>query len=79
MRSPYYIFLFALVLPVTSSAQAHGRGFAWFFAHSRPGGNCSGQPVVATYYTSGRRTASGQALIAADTPPRIACSLSDRG
>jgi rare lipoprotein A len=41
---------------------AQSRGFAWFFAHSGPRGNCSGQHVVATYYTSGRRTASGQAF-----------------
>ena len=33
---------------------------AWFFAHSRPHGTCSGQHVVATFYSSGRRTASGQ-------------------
>src|SRR5246127_2403315 len=45
-----------------SSAQAHSRGFAWFFSHSRPHGTCSGQHVVATYYDSGRRTASGQAF-----------------
>jgi rare lipoprotein A len=46
----------------TSSEQAHSRGFDWFFAHSKPTGNCSGQHVVATYYVSGRRTASGQAF-----------------
>ncbi|MBR1296634.1 septal ring lytic transglycosylase RlpA family protein [Bradyrhizobium sp. AUGA SZCCT0042] len=45
---------------MTSSTEAHSRGFAWFFAHSRPQGTCSGQHVVATFYASGRRTASGQ-------------------
>src|SRR6266852_4668751 len=40
--------------------QAHSRGFVWFFAHSGPHGICSGQHVVATFYASGRRTASGQ-------------------
>ncbi|WP_425108740.1 septal ring lytic transglycosylase RlpA family protein [Bradyrhizobium sp.] len=54
----------AAVLLITSSADAHSRGFAWFFAHSRPHGACSGQPVVASYYTSGRRTASGRAFAA---------------
>jgi peptidoglycan lytic transglycosylase len=44
------------ILPTTASS----RGFAWFFAHSRFQGGCSGQPVVATFYSSGRRTASGQ-------------------
>jgi rare lipoprotein A len=52
----------AAALLMVSSAPAHSRGFAWFFAHSRPQGSCAGQHVVATYYTSGRRTASGQAF-----------------
>ena len=43
-----------------SSSPAQSRGFGWFFAHSKPSGNCAGQQVVATYYVSGRRTASGQ-------------------
>jgi rare lipoprotein A len=46
------------ILPTSASS----RGFAWFFAHSRPQGGCSGQQVVATLYGSGRRTASGQAF-----------------
>jgi rare lipoprotein A len=47
---------------VASSPPAYSRGFAYFFAHSRPTGACAGQQVVATYYHSGRRTASGQAF-----------------
>jgi rare lipoprotein A len=43
-----------------SPAQIHARGFEWFFAHSKSPTNCSGQSVVATYYSSGRRTASGE-------------------
>src|SRR5579871_1198062 len=62
MRSSFRIFGLAAVLFVASSAQAQSRGFAWFFAHSKPHGACSGQHVVATYYMSGRRTASGQAF-----------------
>jgi rare lipoprotein A len=39
------------------------RGFAWFFAHSpRPRSACSGRHVVATWYSLGGRTASGQAF-----------------
>src|SRR5258708_5321161 len=60
MRPPFCIFWLALAWLITSSAQAHSRGFAWFFAHSRPHGTCSGQHVVATFYASGGRTASGQ-------------------
>ena len=52
----------AATLLIGSSSQADSRGFAWFFAHSKPHGICSGQHVVATYYVSGRRTASGQAF-----------------
>jgi rare lipoprotein A len=60
MRPLFCIIGLALASLITSTAQAHSRGFAWFFAHSRPQGTCSGQHVVATFYSSGRRTASGQ-------------------
>lgn len=62
MRPLFCIAGLAATLLIASSAQAHSRGFAWFFAHSKPHGSCSGQQVVATYYVSGRRTASGQAF-----------------
>jgi rare lipoprotein A len=62
MRSFFCIVGLAAGLLAASSAQAHSRGFAWFFAHSKPHGNCSGQQVVASYYSSGSRTASGQAF-----------------
>ena len=51
-----------LALAWLGTPPAHGRGFAYFFAHSKPTGSCSGQHVVATYYVAGRRTASGQAF-----------------
>jgi len=60
MRSSLCIFGLVLAWLIISSEQAHSRGFAWFFAHSKPIGTCSGQHVVATYYVAGRRTASGQ-------------------
>ena len=62
MRPSFCMFGLALAGLIASSAQANSRGFAWFFAHSKPQGTCSGQHVVATYYHSGRRTASGQAF-----------------
>ena len=62
MRSYLCIFGLALACLIASSPSAHCRGFAWFFAHSKPVGSCSGQHVVATYYVAGRRTASGQAF-----------------
>ena len=60
MREAVCIFGLALAGLITSVAQAHSRDFAWFFAHSKPHGTCSGQHVVATFYASGQRTASGQ-------------------
>ena len=60
MRQSFCIFVMALAWLITSSAQAHSRGFAWFFANSKPQGTCSGQHIAATFYASGRRTASGQ-------------------
>ena len=62
MRLSFWVIGLAAASLIASSDQAHSRGFAWFFSHSRPHGSCSGQHVVATYYSSGRRTASGQAF-----------------
>jgi rare lipoprotein A len=62
MRLVCCVFALALACLATSSTQARSRGFGYFFAHSKPSGNCAGQQVVATYYVSGRRTASGQAF-----------------
>src|SRR5215469_5416966 len=61
MRS-FGVLGLALAWLVTSLPPAHSRGFDWFFAHSKPFGNCAGQQVVATYYVSGRRTANGEAF-----------------
>lgn len=52
--------LAALTWLVGSDVQASSKGFAWFFAHSRPYGACAGQHIVATFYASGRRTANGE-------------------
>jgi rare lipoprotein A len=42
-------------------AKSPGHGFDWFFANiKRPSGPCDGQHVVATWYDSGTKTASGQ-------------------
>src|SRR6201996_1064325 len=62
MRPNCYVAGLVTASLITSLAPAHSRGFAWFFSHSKPSGSCAGQNVVATYYTSGRRTASGQAF-----------------
>lgn len=58
MRSPVLLLGIILVSALVPKA-ASSHGFAWFFAHSRPQGSCSGQHVVATSYDVGHRTASG--------------------
>jgi rare lipoprotein A len=53
---------FTVVLGATATmvAPAASRGFAYFFAHTtRPEAACSGHLVVASWYGSGHRTASG--------------------
>src|ERR1700739_3116348 len=51
-----------LALTTLVASPVHSRGFDWFLSHSKPSGNCAGQEIVATYYISGRRTASGKAF-----------------
>jgi rare lipoprotein A len=60
MRSSIFILALTPALLTALPTEASSRGFAWFFAHSRPEGGCSGQQVVAAFYSSGGRTASGQ-------------------
>jgi rare lipoprotein A len=62
MHRSFCVVGLAAALLIASTAQGYSRGFAWFFSHSRPHGSCMGQQVVATYYSSGRRTASGAAF-----------------
>src|ERR1700761_3760452 len=69
MRSSVFITALALATLIGSSAQSHARGFGWFFAHSKPHGSCAGESVVATYYSSGRRTANGEAFNAGGHTP----------
>jgi rare lipoprotein A len=61
MRSIFVIALTPALLAALPTA-ASSRGFAWFLAHSSPTGDCSGERVVAAFYSSGGRTASGQAF-----------------
>jgi rare lipoprotein A len=60
MRLASYFAPLLLASLALSPAPVHSRGFGWFFSHSKPSGNCTGQEVVASYYFGGRRTASGQ-------------------
>jgi rare lipoprotein A len=62
MRATFFILGSTLVLLIALPTAASSRGFAWFFAHQHPEGGCFGQRIVATFYSSGRRTASGQAF-----------------
>jgi rare lipoprotein A len=62
MRSTIFILGLSLMSLTALPADASSHGFAWFLAHSQSEGSCSGQRVVATLYSSGSRTASGQAF-----------------
>jgi rare lipoprotein A len=62
MRASIITLALSLLLLAALPTDASSRGFAWFFAHTQPEGNCSGQRVVATFYSGGGRTASGQAF-----------------
>ena len=78
MRKSMFILGLAPVLLAALPTEANSRGFAWFFAHSGPEGNCSGQHVVATLYSSGSRTASGQAFNAGGRTA-VTVVINDRG
>lgn len=62
MRSSFLFSVLTLGLITTLPTAASSRGFGWFLAHQHPEGDCSGQRVVAAYYSAGGRTASGQSF-----------------
>ena len=47
---------------VESTAKLPGHGFEWFFAQAKPKITCDGQRVAATWYDTGRLTASGESF-----------------
>jgi rare lipoprotein A len=47
---------------IAPAAKLPGHGFDWFFAQAKPQMRCDGKQVVATWYASGSRTASGEAF-----------------
>jgi hypothetical protein len=48
MRASLVVLGLTLVLLTALPTEAGSRGFAWFLAHARPEGSCSGRHVVAT-------------------------------
>ena len=52
--------VFAAVLLTLSAA--HAAGWGSVHKYVKPSGQCAGQEVLASYYSSGRRTASGEAF-----------------
>jgi rare lipoprotein A len=45
---------------IALAAKSPGHGFNWFFAQAKPEFQCDGKQVAATWYDSGRLTASGE-------------------
>jgi len=50
MRKSMFILGLAPVLLAALPTEANSRGFAWFFAHSGPEGNCSGHRGNALFF-----------------------------
>jgi hypothetical protein len=48
MRPSFCIFGLALAWLIMSSAQAHSRGVAWFFANSKPQGTCESYRLLSS-------------------------------
>ena len=76
MRPSFCIFVMTLAWLITSSVQAHSRGFAWFFANSKPQGTCSGQHIAASMPRGGGRRVANPS-IPVGIQPRIARCPSD--
>jgi rare lipoprotein A len=60
MRSASLALVAAAALTSLIPGIAASRDIRWALTHSFPGGPCAGQLVFATWYSTGRRTASGE-------------------
>lgn len=49
-----------LLISLFTLTSAQAGGWATIHQHVRPSGACAGQEVLASYYSSGKRTASGE-------------------
>ena len=49
-------------LTLTAITDASARGWETVHKYVKPTGNCAGQEVLASYYASGKRTATGEAF-----------------
>lgn len=45
---------------IASAPAAHAAGWATVHRYVKPSGNCAGQEILASYYHTGKRTASGE-------------------
>lgn len=53
---------FALLASLLTLTAADAAGWGSVHRYVKPSGHCAGQEVLASYYSSGRRTASGEAF-----------------
>jgi rare lipoprotein A len=56
------LFGFGLLVSLLTLATAQAAGWGSVHKYVKPSGKCAGQEVLASYYSSGRRTASGEAF-----------------
>ena len=60
MTSPIKPVSIAILVSVLTLTSAHAAGWASVHRYVKRSGNCAGQEVLASYYSSGKRTSSGE-------------------
>jgi rare lipoprotein A len=58
----FKLFGFGLAAGLAALTVAHAAGWGSVHKYVKPSGRCAGQEVLASWYASGRRTASGEAF-----------------
>lgn len=53
-------FGIGLLVSLLTVASAHAAGWSSIHKYAKPSGNCAGQEVLASSYSSGKRTANGE-------------------
>ena len=60
MRPLGFRFGFGLLISLFTLAAANAAGWGSVHKYVKPSGNCAGQEILASHYSSGKRTATGE-------------------
>ena len=60
MKTPMKPISIGILISLLTLTSAHAAGWASVHKYVKRSGNCSGQEVLASYYSSGKRTANGE-------------------